>query len=113
MDLLGIIQDRINTEKTNTVSLIKDLGSSHAPTLARQQTLHQAMTARRETAFDHVAEICPQGFISTPEIHGAEIKIARIQGLVMTGKASLDSFLDAVDEWEAILKNEIDTAYPE
>jgi hypothetical protein len=106
MDLLKIIQNRIKEKPMNEV-LFDHHVSRQAPTLARQQTLYQAMTAMRETAFDRVVTIWPEGVVATQEILEAEIEITRIHDLVMTGKVNLEKFQEALEWWELIIYQEI------
>lgn len=71
---------------------------------ARKESLHQVMTAIWATTFDRVAAIRPMGFVSTPEICAAEINIERVQALVLSGKAKLADFRQAVEAWERMVK---------
>jgi hypothetical protein len=71
---------------------------------ARLESLFHCMEATWVTAFDRIAAIWPQGFLSTPEIHTAEIEIERIQTLVLSGKAKLSDFRQAIATWERMVK---------
>jgi len=106
MDLLTIIQDRINTERTPT-GFSADNRSAQTPSLLRQNTLSQVMTAIWENVFDRIAAIWPRGFVSTQEIHIAEIEIERVQALVISGKATLEEFRKSAESWAQIVSREI------
>ena len=71
---------------------------------ARLESLFHCMEATWVTAFDRIAAIWPQGFLSTPEIHTAEIEIERIQALVLSGKAKLSDFRQAIATLERMVK---------
>jgi len=74
---------------------------------ARRESLHQVMMAVWEKAFDSIAEIWPRGFVSTQEIHAAEIEVERVQALVLSGKGKLADFREAVEVWERTIKKEV------
>ena len=67
---------------------------------AREESLLQIMDTKFESTFSRVAAIWPQGFVSTQEILTAEDEVARIQSLVLSGKAKLADFQKAVGVWE-------------
>ena len=113
MNLLNMIKERITTEKTYPVSPINDNVSSHAPTLNRQRTLHQMMTSIRDSAFDDIAAICPEGFTATQQMLEAESTAARLYGLVMAGKSMISDYQAVVESWIIIVKNELDKEDPE
>ena len=79
------------------------IGSSKA----RRESLHQVMMAVCEKAFDRIAAGWPRGFVSTPEIHAAEIEIERVQTLVLSGKAKIADFRKSAEGWEQVCKKEI------
>jgi hypothetical protein len=77
---------------------------------ARQESLDQVVTAIWEMAFNHIAAIWPQGFLSTPEIRAAEIEVERVQALVLSDKAKLADFRKAVESWEKRINEAISIA---
>lgn len=74
---------------------------------ARRESLVQIMAAEFDTAFQRIAAIWPKGFFSTQEIINADIEVERVQDLVLSGKAKLDDFRQAVATWERICLDEI------
>jgi|SRR5208283_824963 len=73
---------------------------------AREESLQQIMTAIWESTFDRVKVVWPRGFVSTPEIRAAEIEIERVRSLVLSGKAKLADFQQAIEAWKGSLSKE-------
>ena len=73
----------------------------------RRESLHQVMMAVWEKVFDRIVAIWPRGFVSTQEILTAEIEVERVQVLVLSGKAKLADFREAVEAWEQIVNRKI------
>ena len=95
-----------STEKTqpkaNTKVIWRNPYPQGSPEV-RQESLEQAMTAIWESTFDRVAAIWPKGFVSTLRISTAEIEIERVQALILSAKAKIADFRQAVEAWERIV----------
>ncbi|HOD29427.1 MAG TPA: hypothetical protein PKH03_09465 [Syntrophales bacterium] len=74
---------------------------------ARRESLLQCMEATWLITFDRIMKIWPQGFISTPEIRAAEIGVEIIQADVLTGRAKLADFQEAVEVWERVVTRQL------
>lgn len=109
MNLLAVIQDRINAELP-TAGGFADYATGRESGMLGQESRLQAMTMVWEKVFDRIASIWPQGFVSTQEIRAAEIEIERVQTLVLSGDATLDDFRGASLSWEQIVNKEINMA---
>ena len=77
---------------------------------ARRESLLQCIDAVLFTTFDRIKAVWPQGFISTPEIRAAEIELARVQNLVLSGKAKLSDFQKAAETWERMVKQGVNNS---
>jgi len=75
---------------------------------ARRESLLQCMEATWLRTFDRVMKIWPQGFISTPEIRATEIGVETVQADVLTGRAKLADFQEAVEAWERVVTRQLE-----
>ena len=74
---------------------------------ARQESLLKIMMAIIELTFDRIVEIWPRGFLSTAEISAAEVEVERVQSLVLSGKAKIADFRQAIEAWERAVNQEV------
>ena len=74
---------------------------------ARQVSLLQCLYAILEPTFDRIAATWPRGFISTQSIRDADIEVEKIQALVLSGKAKLTDYRQAVNAWEIMVEQEV------
>ena len=67
----------------------------------------QCLYAIWEPTFDRIAATWPRGFISTQSIRDADIEVEKIQALVLSGKAKLTDYRQAVNAWEIMVEQEV------